>query len=231
LAELRRVGFLPGVWLAPEAIRDLRQLVRYRQQLVNERRAVKLRVRALLREWRVATPASLWNRAGLAWLRDEALLPPHSRLVLDRHLTNLAQLKLDVAAADKALRAALAADPIVTRLRTSKGVGWITAAVLRAEVGWFGRFRSGKQLSRFCGLSPRNASSGQRQADAGLVRGCSQLLRATLIELAQRLMLYEPRWQEFKARLRARGKPACLIAAAVANRWVRKLYYDMLGTV
>lgn len=44
LADLERVGYLPQVWLAPKKLRDLRQLVRFRQQLVNERRNVKLRV-------------------------------------------------------------------------------------------------------------------------------------------------------------------------------------------
>ena len=40
LADLERVGYLPKVWLAPEAIRELRRLVRYRQQVVNQRRNV-----------------------------------------------------------------------------------------------------------------------------------------------------------------------------------------------
>ena len=50
LADLVRVGYLPRVWLAPHDVRQLRTLVRYRQQLVNQRRATKLRVTALLRE-------------------------------------------------------------------------------------------------------------------------------------------------------------------------------------
>jgi len=41
---------------------------------------------------------------------------------------------------------------------------------IRAEIGRFDRFRTGKQMARFCGLSPHNASSGARQADAGLIR-------------------------------------------------------------
>ena len=41
---------------------------------------------------------------------------------------------------------------------------------LRAEIGRFDRFDTGKQLSRFCGVTPRNASSGNRQADAGLIK-------------------------------------------------------------
>ncbi len=56
LADLVRVGYLPRVWLAPEDVRQLRTLVRYRQQLVDQRRAVKLRVTALLREARIDGP-------------------------------------------------------------------------------------------------------------------------------------------------------------------------------
>ena len=37
----------------PAAIRDLRQLTRHRQQLVNQRRAIKTRILAMLREARV----------------------------------------------------------------------------------------------------------------------------------------------------------------------------------
>jgi len=42
LADLERVGYLPKVWLAPPELRDLRQLVRYRQQRMNQGRNVKL---------------------------------------------------------------------------------------------------------------------------------------------------------------------------------------------
>ena len=103
----------------------------------------------------------------------------------------------------------------------------MTAWTLRAEVGRFDRFRSGKQLARFCGLSPKNASSGQRQADAGLIKAGSELLRATLIEAAHRLIRFDPRWGALGAKLRAAGKPGSVVAAAVANRWVRWLYHRM----
>ena len=42
LADLVRVGYLPRVWLAPEPIRELRLLVRYRQQLVNDQSGVAM---------------------------------------------------------------------------------------------------------------------------------------------------------------------------------------------
>ena len=46
------------------------------------------------------------------------------------------------------------------------------------------RFRNGKQLARYCGLTPCNRSSGDREADAGLVRQANPELRRVLIEAA-----------------------------------------------
>jgi transposase len=93
----------------------------------------------------------------------------------------------------------------VQRLLAMKGIGLVTATTIRAEVGRFDRFRSGKQLARFCGLSPRNASSGQRQADAGLIKAGNPQLRTALIEAAHRLMRYDERWSKLNVSMRARG--------------------------
>ena len=102
----------------------------------------------------------------------------------------------------------------------------MTALLLRAVVGRFDRFRNGKQLSRYCGLTPCNASSGKRQADSGLVPAGHDDLRAVLIQLAKRLPRHVPRWREFKDRLGIR-KPANVVSAAIANRWLRSLHHEL----
>jgi len=227
LADLVRVGYLPRVWLAPQEVRELRRLVRYRQQLADERRNVKLRIRALLRDHRVPPgPRSPWSRAWRAWLKDLSL-GSQSDWVMARHLRRLESLTLEVREAEARLAEVTAEDVVVSRLLTLPGIGLVTACALRAEIGRFDRFRSGKQLARFCGLTPRNASSGQRQADAGLIRAGNPQLRAVLIEAAQRLMRWDPRWSALGRRLRGRGKPYNVAAAAVGNRWVRWMYQEM----
>jgi len=50
LADLTRTGYLPRVWFAPQYLRDLRELVRHRHGLVQQRTQVKLRLRAVLRK-------------------------------------------------------------------------------------------------------------------------------------------------------------------------------------
>lgn len=228
LADLTRVGYLPKVWLAPEPIRELRRLVRYRQQLVDERRNIKLRIRALLRDARVrCETAHPWTQGWRNWLEHEAALSEEVRWIMQQHLRRLDALSQDIRQVQQRLQMRVADDAVVQALLTQKGVGLVTAVTLRAEIGRFDRFRSGKQLARFCGLSPRNVSSGQRMADAGLIKAGQPQLRATLIQTAQVLMRFDARWSQWAVQLRRRGKPGSVVAAATANRWIRWLYHQM----
>jgi len=79
-------------------------------------------------------------------------------------------------------------------------------------------------------LTPWNASSGSRQADAGLIRACNRDLRSVLIEAGHRLKRSDPRLSALASQLRHAGKPGSVIAAAVANRWVRWLYHEMTAS-
>jgi len=230
LADLTRVGYLPRVWLAPAHVRELRQLVNHRQRLVDHARALKLQVGAVLREQRVTIAAdrgSRWSKGWTASVRDHDGLSRHARWIVNDLLDDLRYAKGKIAAAEARLRGAAEGDPVIARLMRQPGVGEVTAWVLRACVGDFGRFKTAKQLSRYCGLSPCNASSGNRVADAGLVDACNKLLRATIVQAAHRLIRTTDRWGTLAASLRRRGKPSCVIVGAVGNRWVRTLHHAM----
>ena len=229
LADLARVNYLPTVWLAPESTRQLRRLVRHRSQLARRRRDVKLRIRGLLRENRLRCPqAAAWTKAWFAWLRYEAALTPSDRWIIEDHLAELVTLSDRISAVEVQLKAATAEDTIMMQLMALPGVGLVTAVTLRAEIGRFDRFETGKQLARFCGVTPRNASSGARQADAGLIKAGNPELRAVLIELAHRLASrIRGRWFDLAGGMLARGKPKNVVVAAVANRWVRWLHHEL----
>ena len=229
LADLTRVGYLPRVWLPPSNVRQLRRLVNYRQQLVDRRRALKLRVGALLRDHRLHyAQARRWSRGWRAWL-ECVELPETDRWIADEHLAEIAYLDGRIKGSEEKLVAVTSGDKLIERLMNEPEVGLITACVLAAAIGRFDRFANGKQLARYCGLSPRNASSGARVADAGVIGESNKLLRATLVELAWRLMRRVPRWRKLAERLRAHGKARPAVAAAVANRWARGLYHRMLA--
>jgi len=229
LADLVRVNYLPKVWLAPQAIRELRRLVRHRAQLVNRRKDVKLRIRGLLRENRLKCPvARAWTQAWLAWLTEQAKLADSDRWLIEDHLAELASLTDRIKAIEAKIQTQTKDDPLVAQLQEQSGVGPVTAVTMRAEIGRFDRFDTGKQLARFCGVTPRNASSGARQADAGLIKAGNPGLRQVLIELAHRL-IRQPggKWARLAGGMLQRGKPKNVVVAAVANRWVRWLYHEL----
>lgn len=229
LADLTRVNYLPKVWLASESTRQLRRLMRHRAQLVCRRTDVKLRIRALLRENRLKySDARAWTKAWLAWLMDEAQLSESDRWLMEDHLAELHALGQRIKATEKRITVATADDPLVAELLTLSGVGLVTAVTLRAEIGRFDRFDKSKQLARFCGVTPRNASSGARQADAGLIKAGNPELRKVLIELGHRLIRTgDPHWAKLAHRMLKRGKPKNVVVAAVANRWVRWLHHEL----
>ena len=147
--------------------------------------------------------------------------------MIDRLLVKMTFVLQEIQEVEQRLSQVTKDDPMVDALCALKGIGPVTAWTIRAEIGRFDRFAGGKQLARFCGLSPRNASSGTRVADAGLIKAGNRQLRSTLIEAAHRLIRFDRYWIEFAGQLLDRGKPKCVVVTAVANRWVRWLFHQM----
>jgi transposase len=228
LADLLRVGYLPKVWLPPRELRQLRHLVRHRAQLAQARRNAKLRVTALLRSERIEFTGSRWTKSWIAAVRTCAGLGEQGRWVVNELLDEAVHLQQQIQRTEARLEELTQDDAMVKHLLSYHGVGLVTAVTLKAELGTISRFRSGKQLSRFCALSPRNASSGTKQADAGVIQAGNRELRRVLIETAHRLMRCDARWQTLGQSLKARGKPGNVAAVAVANRWMRWLYHQLL---
>lgn len=232
LAELCRAGFVPPVWLAPAWVRELRLLVRLRADLVGRVRAIKTRILGVLRAQRIEEPErpGRWTKGWTAWLRSTESVSAAARFVIDTHLEEWVALAQRIKSTEARLAERTAEDVVVGRLLEQTGVGKVTAWTMRALIGDFSRFTSGKQLSRFCAVTPRNASSGQRVADAGLIRAGDPLLKSVLIEAAHRLRRYDARWRSFSAQLEARGKPVSVVVAAIANRWTRWLHHQLKET-
>jgi transposase len=228
LANLLRVGYLPEVWIADEVTRQLRRLVRFRQGLVDQKKDIKLRIGALLREERIenTSESNTWTKPWMGWLKT-VQLGEQSRWVLDREMERLEQVEKEVAAVQQRMERATQDDAVVAKLKEQPGIGIITAVTMRAVIGRFDRFRTGKQLACYCGVTPCNASSGKRQSDAGLIESGNDILRPMLIQLAKRLPRHEPRWNKFHASMRLR-KGANVTSAAIANRWLRRLYHEMV---
>jgi transposase len=151
--------------------------------------------------------------------------------LLHDHYDTIEYFDKKIVAVTERLQLAVADDVVVKQLLRQPGVGVITAITLRALVGHFDRFRTGKQLSHFCAVCPRNDASGGKTTTGGLIPAGDDVLRQVLVEAAHRLIRYDERWKSMAERLRANGKKTCVIVAAVANRWMRWLFRQMIAPV
>jgi transposase len=75
LADLARLGRLPGAWIAPPEVRALREIVRYRHKLAGQRTSRKDQVHAVLARCGIpVTHPDISGRGGGIWL-DQLVLP------------------------------------------------------------------------------------------------------------------------------------------------------------
>ena len=230
LADLGRVGYLPRTWLAPAYLRDLRQLIHHRQRLVDQRRDLKLQIGAMLRDQRVKIAGvGRWSRAWVEQVRTHPDLSDDVRWIIEENLAEIEHQSARLAITEQRLAEATAGDATIDQLRRIEGIGQVTAWWLRAVIGRFDRFKDAKQLGRYCGLSPRNASSGKRTSDGGLMHEANRRLRAVLIQAAHRLVRTHDRWRALAGRLLDKGKPKNVAVAAVANRWMRTVHHRMVN--
>src|SRR5262249_8436755 len=116
LADLERVGYLPRVWIAPQQLRELRTLVRDRQQPAAQRRNLKLSIGALVREHRLRSSYNRWTRAWHAWLQREAQLPEQARWVLEQRLRRLDWIVQEVRTVEQRLAKVNAKDTTIAWL-------------------------------------------------------------------------------------------------------------------
>jgi transposase len=88
LADLLRTGRLPEAWIAPDRVRELRELTRYRRKLAGMRTSCKDQVHAVLAKRGVqVTCTDIFGVAGSAWLDGLRLPQPYSGKITSlRHL-------------------------------------------------------------------------------------------------------------------------------------------------
>ena len=74
--------------------------------------------------------------------------------------------------------------PIVEALQVLRGVSFVTAMTLVAEVGCFSRFTNPKQLMAFLGLVPTEHSSGEKRRQGAITKAGNAHVRRILAEAA-----------------------------------------------
>jgi len=223
ILDLLLEGRFPRRWVPSAQVRDLRQLLRHRQKVVELRRQVKNQLQHLALNQGVQRRRRLWSREGRALLEQLPLEGWTAR----RRTELLAMLdgferqvrELDQAVWQEALRR-----PEVQLLMTHPGVGPVVGLAYVLTLGPVARFPRGKQVASYLGLIPREHSSGGRQKLGSLSKQGNTFLRTLLVEAAQSAARYDQSLRRNYRRLAARQHRA-LAKVMVARKLAVRMYW------
>lgn len=184
LADALRRDSVVGVYYPPPAIRDLRELCRYRSQLARMQTNVKQRLQALLLRQGVRLSVRSPFTAVGARALDALALPGWAGVSLAGLRQVLADTEQRLQPVLTAIRTQAAVDPITQALMARRGFGPVLSLTVRAELGDITRFPDGAHVASYAGLVPRVQQSAGRRWTGPITKAGSPWLRWALIEAA-----------------------------------------------
>lgn len=186
LAKLHRAGESTAVWVPDAAHEAMRDLVRARATAMRVLGKARQHLQGfLLRHGRIYPGKKGWTLVYRRWLTTVRFEHPAQQIVFQDYVDAVSDAearveRLTTQIADLLPSWSLAS--VVEAVQAMRGVAFIVAVTVVAEVGDFHRFDNPRQLMAYLGLTPSEHSSGATVRRGGITRAGSGLARRALIE-------------------------------------------------
>jgi transposase len=223
ILDLLLDGRFPRLWVPSVEMRDVRQLLRHRQKLVEMRTQVKNQLQHLALNQGVRRKRRLWSREGRAVLERLPLEGWTARRRADL-LAMLDRLDAQVEELNAAVCTEAERRPEVRLLMSHPGVGPVVGLAYVLTIGPAARFPRGKQVASYLGLIPRERSSGGRQKLGAISKQGNTMMRTLLVEAAQNAARYDEELRRDYSRMKAR-KHSGLAKVMVARKLAVRMYW------
>jgi transposase len=189
LAIFLRAGQIVEVNPPTPRIEALRTLTRTRQAIREDVVRARHRItKFTLHRGKVFRDAGNWTAAHFRWLRDLEFEVSDDRLTLDFLIDELENRLGALSMLDDRIERRCKEEDVrdeVAALIAFRGVKYLTALSVIAEIGDPRRFRTARQVGAYCGLVPSEHSSGPKVKRGGITRDGNARLRRLLVEATQ----------------------------------------------
>jgi transposase len=188
LAVNHRNGELVAVTIPDEACEAIRDLERARGAAKKAERVARHQLsKFLLRHGRNYPGKTTWNDAHRAWIAGQKFAEPAQAHVLADALATVETATLRVSQLTARLRELAETwdrAPLVKALQAMRGVEFVTAVTVAAEVGDFRRFKSAGDFMGYVGLIPSEQTTGQTRRLGPITKTGNAHVRRLLVESA-----------------------------------------------
>ena len=208
LARLLAANLAPVVWVPPQHIRQMRQLLSQRRQMVETHTQILNRMHSTAHRHHLKHErGKRFNEKNTAWQKDESLsqieqfqlgLEMENRIYIEQQIGRITE-KVSKMSHQKPWAESM------TYLMQLPGFGVITSMTVLAAIGDIGRFETSSKLASYSGLTPGLEQSGTKNRGKGITKEGRRELRWALVEAAQMAVKSDPllkrRFQELQHRM------------------------------
>lgn len=223
LADLLRSNFIAESYLAPQKIRDVRELVRYRTTLVRIRTQFITRIHSVLfKTGEKISAKDVTGKGGRKEVLALALRPIYQQEI-QSCFTIIDDLQQEIRIFEKEIKEKATVNEDTKLLMSIPGISFFSALLIVSEIGDYHRFSSSRKLCSFAGLVPSVYSSGGKTRRGAITKQGSANMRFVLLQAVQHVVRKSIRLGKLYERIRRKhGGNVARIAVS------RKLLSTML---
>lgn len=238
MAILYRIGELPTVYMPAAEVRQWRQMIGHRRDLMRKRTAVKNQIRALLKSQGITHPlesGSWWKLANRAWMTglyadNPSPLTSLWRIELGGLLEQLTLLENQTDRVTRSLDTILATKAQAKLLLSIPGIGPRTTEAVLAYTDDIGRFRNSKHYSSYFGLTPKLDESGSTRRVGHITKQGPSVVRWLLVECSWMVVRKSPSMRAFCQRVMGGQKERRKVAIIAVARKLAEIIRVLLLT-
>lgn len=198
LARLLAANLVPDVWVPPAHVREMRQLLSQRRQLVETHTQIVNRMHSVAHRHHLKHErGKRFNEKNTGWQKDKRLSRVE-QFQLELEMENRAYIEKQISRIGKEVAKLSHQKPwaeSMTYIMQLPGFGVITAMTVLAAIGEIQRFETPKHLASYSGLTPGLEQSGTKYREKGMTKEGRRELRWALVEAAQRAVKSDPHWK------------------------------------
>jgi len=225
LVKKLRLGELPEAWIPPPAVRELRELVRYRAKAVRLRSGLKAQVHAVMaKEGVLPSRYDMFGPGGNAQL-DSMEVADNYRTRIESLRGLIAAYDTEVAMLERDIARQLKDHDGYHAIQQIPGVGPTFAAIFVAEIGDVTRFSSAEKLCSWAGLTPKHRESDTKVYRGRVTKQGSKLVRWAAIESVAKNRGGTRLQADYRRLAERRGKQKA--RTAVARKVLVLVYYGL----
>jgi len=233
LAVLLYMGELPTVHVPDKEVRQWRQMILHRRNIVKDVCRVKNMIRAVLKSagyFKAGLSGGWWKKANILWMHQVSTGCELWQMQLGNLLSQYEFLKTQLNRVTDYLDNYLKTKPGAVLFMSIPGIGPRTAEAVLAYTDGVERFRDSKRYCSYFGVVPKLDQSGDNRRVGHITKHGPSVVRWLLCEAAWKSVQKSPSLKQFYERVMNGDAKRKKIAIVAVSRKLLSIMRAMLST-